>query len=351
LIRRREQQVEPRRRLARSLLALGLGLGVSLSCLVGSAADDRLTSTLVGLDERLLLLAPHPDDETLGAAGLAQRVLARAGSVRTVIFTAGDGFREAVQQRTGSRAPLPAAYLNYGEARIHEARTVMHVLGINQIRLNFFGFPDGGLLPLLFEHWAVGRPTRSATTRRHTAPYREAVERYLGYSGSNLREELVRIMREVQPTIIAFTDPLDEHTDHRAVGMFALLAVNDYMHGRSTGWPRLLAYLVHWRHWPPDSGQLEVSPQLVDAPLELPTDLPARAQKRACLTLTDAEMATKQAALAEYRTQLQVMGPFLESFVRRTECFSVNTAGDAATVGAEIRGQALQPRSGRVSHP
>jgi LmbE family N-acetylglucosaminyl deacetylase len=332
--------------------------GIALSCLLAgfathseSAAEDDKVAPLVTVGERLLVLAPHPDDETLGAAGLAQRVLAQAGSVRTVIFTAGDGFREAVQQRTGRTQPEPGAYLNYGEQRIREAQTVMQVLGADRIRLSLLGFPDGGLLPLLFEHWNLERPNRSATTRRHTAPYREAMERFLGYSGSNLRAEIVRVMREFHPTLVAFTDPLDEHPDHRAVGLFGLLATGDYMRGRTAAWPRMLAYLVHWHRWPPDSGQPEIPPQLVDAPLELPSDLPLRAQTRTCLTLSDTEMARKQAGLAEYHTQLQIMGPFLEAFVRRTECFSLNTSADAVSVGVEIRQQAQQPRSGRVAHP
>jgi LmbE family N-acetylglucosaminyl deacetylase len=315
------------------------------------AAEPSNAAPLIGVGERLLVLAPHPDDETLGAAGLAQRVLAQAGSVRTVVFTAGDGFVEAVQQRTGRKRPEPEAYLDYGEQRIHEAQSVAQVLGASRIQLSVLGFPDGGLLPLLFEHWDTSRPSRSLTTRRHTTPYREAMERYLGYSGSNLRFEIMRVLRELHPTLIAFTDPLDEHPDHRAVGLFALLAVNDYMHGRVAPWPRLFAYLVHWKHWPPDSGNADVPKQLVDAPLDLPADLPSRGQQRACLTLSDEEMTRKQAALAEYRTQQLVMPVFLEAYVRRTECFSLNGAVDAASVGAEIRSQAAQPRSGRVAHP
>src|SRR5512143_3590489 len=40
---------------------------------------------------RLMVFAPHPDDETLGAGGLIQRVLATGGKVRVVFVTNGDG--------------------------------------------------------------------------------------------------------------------------------------------------------------------------------------------------------------------------------------------------------------------
>ena len=338
-------------------LALLLGcVGLAFACVVrfanaSLAAQDGDAPPLVGVGERLLVLAPHPDDETLGAAGLTQRVLAQAGSVTTLIFTAGDGFIEAVQQRTGHRRPKPEAFINYGQLRIHEAQSVSNVLGAGRVRLRELGFPDGALLPLLFAHWDNTHPQRSTTTRRHTAPYREAMERYLPYSGSNLHFELLQVLRELRPTLIAFTDPLDEHPDHRAVGLFALLATSDFMRGRSGSWPRLYSYLVHWGHWPPDSGDAELPTQPVDAPLDLPADLPARQQRRGCLTLSDEEMTRKQAALAEYRTQQLVMPVFLGAFVRRTECFSINTSVDANSAEAAIRSQSLEPRSGRVAHP
>src|SRR5262245_37483517 len=39
----------------------------------------------VGEGERLLVIAPHPDDETLGAGGLIQRVIAHHGAVHVVL--------------------------------------------------------------------------------------------------------------------------------------------------------------------------------------------------------------------------------------------------------------------------
>src|SRR5712691_10451751 len=41
---------------------------------------------------RLLVIAPHPDDDVLGAGGLMQRVRAGGGSVRVVYLTDGEGY-------------------------------------------------------------------------------------------------------------------------------------------------------------------------------------------------------------------------------------------------------------------
>jgi LmbE family N-acetylglucosaminyl deacetylase len=295
-------------------------------------------SLVIGRGERLLVIAPHPDDETLGAAGLVQRVVAHAGSVRTVVVTAGDGFVEAVQQTTGQLAPRPSAFLSYGERRIGEANSAAAVLSPRGIRLDVLGFPDGGLLPLLSAHWDRIHPGRSPTTRRTAPPYRKALDRHLAYAGADLRTGLVHVMRQFRPTMIAFTDPEDVHPDHRAVGLFALLAADDWMQGRreNAAWPRMLAFLVHWKQWPPDSGEPVVPDHIVDEPLDLPADLPLRDQERTCLALTDQELSLKQRALAEYKTQEAVMAPFLASFVRRTECFSVNTRLNAQDVDTEI---------------
>ena len=51
---------------------------------------------------RLLVIAPHPDDEVLGAGGLMQRVKATGGAVRVVYLTDGDGYPGGRQGR-GSR--------------------------------------------------------------------------------------------------------------------------------------------------------------------------------------------------------------------------------------------------------
>src|SRR2546430_10087895 len=68
-------------RVTMSLLVVGVA--------VAGALAAQPTELAVKRGERLLVLAPHPDDETLGAGGLIQRVLARGGTVRVVLVTAG----------------------------------------------------------------------------------------------------------------------------------------------------------------------------------------------------------------------------------------------------------------------
>lgn len=299
-------------------------------------ADIPLYEPLqVGPRERLLIIAPHPDDETLGAGGLAQRVLAHGGTVATVVVTAGDGYVEAVQLRTHKRQPEPWEFLRYGERRIRESEAAAHLLGLGRIRVSNLGFPDGGLLPLLAAHWAHRSPQRSLTTLRESSPYPGRNPK-VSYSGHDLRARLLAQIREFRPTLIAFTDPLDQHPDHHAVGLFALLSVSDYMRKRRSLWPRLLSFVIHYNQWPFDPDGETKSRSERDPKFGFARDLPGRSESRTCLALTDAELAQKSAALGEYRTQQRVMAPFLAGFVRRNECFTLDSELDASFAGRQI---------------
>jgi len=296
------------------------------------------------------VVAPHPDDETLGAGGLMQRVLERGGSVRIVLVTAGDGFVEAVAHETRLLRPPASRYVAYGRRRLAEARAAIRVFDSTRVRLQFLGFPDGGLRDLLRAHWTRAHPERSHTTGAADPPYDEAaIEPDLPYDGADLRRELVRLLKEDAPTIVAFPDPVDRHPDHRAAGLFTCLALADVSGIGATSTPsvrppvpRLLAYLVHWPDWPP--GWDAKTPVFdLGAPLHLPANLPPRNLATTSLTLSDTEIATKRAALARYRTQQEEMAPLLAGFVRRTEPFTVFTVTQLQHVARLIEEQPPTP--------
>src|SRR6266705_1290755 len=115
-------------RVTMSLLVVGAA--------VAGARAAQPTELTVKRGERLLVVAPHSDDETLGAGGLVQRVLARGGSVLIVLVTSGDGYVEAVIHQTGSLRPRPSQFLAYGEHRFREARTAVRDLGDDRLVLD-----------------------------------------------------------------------------------------------------------------------------------------------------------------------------------------------------------------------
>ena len=96
----------------------------------------------VGKGERLLVLAPHPDDETLSSAGLIKRVLDNGGSVRSVVVTSGDAYVDAVVRETGKRHPTSEDYMDFGVKRLQESSRAAMVLGKGHINLDLLGFSD-----------------------------------------------------------------------------------------------------------------------------------------------------------------------------------------------------------------
>jgi LmbE family N-acetylglucosaminyl deacetylase len=309
-----------------ALAAVAVALAVLLAARTATAAGPA--ELKIGHGERLLVVAPHPDDETIATGGLIQRVLENGGEVHIVLVTAGDGFVEAVAHETLAPQPRPSAFIAYGEKRLREARAAVRVLAPDHVRLEVLGFPDGGLDGLLQAHWWRSRPERSRTTFATDPPYDDqALEPDVLYDGDDLRRELERVIAESQPTIVAFPDPLDRHPDHRATGLFTLLALADWLshqhgdHGeRAT--PELLAYLVHDPAWPPGWDATGVQPRS-SAPLELPVGAEHHHGTRVALVLTDEELATKEDALARYPTQLDAIGALLTAFLRGTEPFTI----------------------------
>lgn len=138
----------------------------------GSAAGyPELADRLPG--SRVLCLAPHPDDETLGCGGtLRKHVL--AGDQTAVAFL-NDGGR-GVAEATSAPAQRACA-----ERRKREARAALKVLGVGSA--TFFGLPDGRL-------------------RGNVA---EAGQR------------LAALLKAFRPDVVCFPHPFDNHPDHTVV--------------------------------------------------------------------------------------------------------------------------------------
>lgn len=280
----------------------------------------------VGPRERLLILAPHPDDETLSSAGLIQQVYARAGSIRSVVVTSGDAYVDAVKLETDKKRLTKSDFLLFGEKRLHESRLAAALLGHGFLHLDLLGFSDGFIYPALVSHWRHNQPFRSDFTGFDHVPYRDTVDPGMRQDGQDLLNELIAILDDTQPTIISFPDVMEDDSDHAGLGMFALLAIHEWMqkHANPKSNPKLLAYLIHWPHWP-EGSDWGLPSDWSDKNMVFPPDFPVRGHKRACINLSAEEVSLKRKALAVYQTQQRVMADFLASFVRRSECFTVLT--------------------------
>jgi LmbE family N-acetylglucosaminyl deacetylase len=264
---------------------------------------------------RLLVIATHPDDEILGAAGLMQRVEKLHGRVSVAYLTSGDGYLDGVELETGKLKPRPKDYVDYGERRLHEALRALRSISIDQKSLFVFGFPDGGLLDLLTRHWSSRNPFVSPYTHDSHPPYPSSLDPAIAYSGVALERELARLITHVNPRWIAVSAPWDIHPDHCAAFHFVVRALRRLSASNPTFVaPQLLAYTVHRPDWP-GFGEGTV--------LGAPPDVSPTDATWQFLYLSAEELEGKGRALDHYTTQMDIMAVLFRAFVRPNEVFAV----------------------------
>ena len=294
---------------------------------------------------RLMVFAPHPDDETLGAGGLIQRVLAAGGKVRIVFVTNGDGYVDGVRVEAHRANTQASDFIEYGQRRHDEALRAVQDIGLHASDAVFLGFPDDGIDDLWAAHWSERKPYVSPYTRFAHPPYKDSLSRQVEYAGSDLKEEITRTLRAFRPTWVVLPDPRDRHPDHCTTGVFVLDALRELRQEPGDWFDRTQAftYLVHYPDYPASAawirkiegagvgGSLTAGRVLTAAPwLTLP--------------LTEAELTGKQRAIAAYQTQVQVMKPFLNQFLRGFELFAQLDATQVATVPREYAARFRRPK-------
>ncbi len=95
--------------------------------------------------DRLLVFAPHPDDETLATGELIQLALAAGAHVRVVFATDGDN-NPWPQRWSERRLRIGAAErVRWGRRRRGEALAALARLGLGAESAHFLGWPDLGL--------------------------------------------------------------------------------------------------------------------------------------------------------------------------------------------------------------
>jgi len=173
-----------------ALLALALPLFTAgLFCLAtaykiyaGNQAEKHLApDPSPASGQRLLVFAPHPDDETLGAAGVMRQARVQGDDVRAVLITNGDGFRISAAQEFHEIAVSPPDFVRYAYLRQREAQTALAVLGLPADHVVFLGYPDRGLLPMWTSHWAPDSPFTSAYTGANHSPYTNSPTLHAAY--------------------------------------------------------------------------------------------------------------------------------------------------------------------------
>jgi LmbE family N-acetylglucosaminyl deacetylase len=309
------------------LLALSVLVGCASPAAMPAPAPGART-TIPGLAD-VLIFAPHPDDESLGCAGIIMQALASDRRAFVVMFTNGDGYPAAAAALSGKPTESLTArdYLQLASIRQSEAMIAIATLGLPLANLIFLGYPDGGLANVYhtegdipyqhrFTHknetYGMARPDYHSQRHGTAAPYR----RESGVA------DVTEILQWLQPSQIYVSTARDTHADHRAASWFVRAAIE------AAGYKgQVYTYLIHddqhhdwpWPRTATPTAPFE-APSLVDGglPVGLPWPPPAR------VPLTEEQAQRKLQAIRSYRSQIRVSGDegsSLESFVKSEEVF------------------------------
>ncbi|HEY3731573.1 MAG TPA: PIG-L family deacetylase [Steroidobacteraceae bacterium] len=262
-----------------------------------------------GSNDRVLVVAPHPDDESLCCAGLIQQASAHGAAVAIVWLTAGEAFELDAMLDQHEIWPRGIDLLRFGVKRLAEGAQAAASLDVPASRQFVLGYPDRGLMALVAGDYFYRRAFRSRYTGLDSVGFPQAVSPYATFNGADLERDLEHVLDQFQPTLVLAAAPADSHPDHAASGLLLHRLLQ-----RRGQLDRLRYWIVHAPHWPaPRSYQ----PQLPLAP-------PATAQQLhwQVLPLSVAERARKLAALRTHRTQMRLTEPFMVSFVRSNELFA-----------------------------
>src|SRR5262249_54504406 len=92
----------------------------------------------------IIIFAPHPDDETLGCAGVMIRASRLKIPLRVVFLTNGDGFPHAASLFTSKdiKKLEPDDFLAMAKARQQQSIDAARICGVAAESLVFLGYPD-----------------------------------------------------------------------------------------------------------------------------------------------------------------------------------------------------------------
>jgi len=202
--------------------------------------------------DRLLILAPHPDDEVLGCGGVIQQAVALGLPLRIVFLTYGDFYEWSFLWYEKRPVLTARGVKGMGEIRHGEALAADATLGAPAVDLAFLGYPDFGTLKMWYGAWGRARPVRGMLSRATAVPYQDAFRPGAPYKGDEVLKDLTTILRQFRPTKVFVSHPADHHPDHKAFYLFARVALFDVAPEVR---PRVYPYLVHYTNWPVPFGR------------------------------------------------------------------------------------------------
>ena len=265
---------------------------------------------------KLLVLAPHSDDETLSSAGVILAAQRLGMEVKVVIATNGDGYLFATMEEFHQVHPDAADYIRMGNLRQQESLNALEVLGVDPGQVIFLSYPDRGIPSLLLENWSRNNPHVSPYSETSNSPYQITYNPSAVYAGEDFLADVKSVLDEYRPDLILYPHPDDVHGDHWALGAFTRLAVSLLERENPDYRPDRYAYLVHRRDYPEPKQYL---PERSLLPPRRSYDIDSDWYS---WDLSENDVVLKDQAVRQYESQLTTLGYLIYTFVRQNEPFA-----------------------------
>ena len=178
---------------ALALLGSGTSLAYARNTMPKNLFDKLSSVPLPDSEHRLLVLVPHPDDESLALGGYLYMCRQAGAAVRLILVS--DGNRRGLHDR-----------------RSREFSAATRNLGIADDDLRLWGYPDGRLS----EH------------------------------RQEITAKLAQEIRDYRPEMLIYSHPHDRHYDHAILGMIA----EQVLAAEPRPEIKPYAYLTHFKYYP-----------------------------------------------------------------------------------------------------
>lgn len=237
--------------------------------------EIRLTST-----DRILVVAPHPDDDILAAGGLLQHATDRGASVRILYVTRGENNPWAQRAHERRWRIGPTDRERWGNLRQREALESLACLGLSADCARSLTFPDQGLTDFVMS------------------------------GGRGFVELLADEIAFWKPTLVLVPATFDAHPDHSSLATLAefALARVPSVHLR----PQTLGFVIHFPKHP----------------------VPPAIER---FKLTPAQIGRKRLAILHHRSQLHLRRRFLLGFCGESEPFHAVSSDRVADAYHPVR--------------
>lgn len=281
-----------------------------------SQSSDKFEETKLTLapTDRILVIAPHPDDEAIGAAGVIQEAVRQNIPVKVMYVTNGDSNSLAFLYYKKYPVFSRKQALEMGKLRQQESKDAAQHLGLGIDQIVYLGYPDFGTLKIFKNYWKTSRLYRGVLTKADHVPYEETLTPGAPYNAESILADFKKVLLDFKPTRVFVTHPADMNEDHQAAYLFLKIALWDLADELSD--VRTHSFFIHAVDWPRPVGLFP------EHRMEYLPHLNFKESRWENFLLDSGQIQRKEHAIGMYRTQLPYKPNFLLSFVRLNEPFA-----------------------------